>query len=913
MVSGSGFGQAGTTGTISGFVVDPAGARIPNAAVHVTRSDGAVQDILTDAEGHFTVSLPPATYDLEVSAFGFDRAALKGVTLEPNAHLEERLKLKIQSLDEQVNVPSDDSLSTSGTGNKSALVFEGEQLAGLSDDDAVLQKQVLAMAGSGIRPPQVYIDGFTGGKFPPKDSIRQIRINENPFTTQYDQFGFGRVEVFTKPGTGNLHGQFSVNGNNSPFNAQNPYVQVQPPYHSLYLDGNLSGPLGKKSSLFAAGTYFDQASNAIVNTTNVSESVRNPQISSTYSARVDRQLSTNNTLIGRYEYNQIRVTNGGVGLLVLPSEGFNNTTTMQTLQLSNTQVVNPHIINETRFQYIRTRLDQAIADTSPTVIVQGAFNGGGSTAGTIRDAQDRYEFQDYLTLEKGKHFIRTGGRYRLLRDANYSTANYNGAFIFPDLATYNLALSGSETGATQYSVTSGQANATVLTGDLGVYAEDEWKTAKNLTLTFGLRFETQSAIPDHADWAPRAGFAWGIHQEGSKPALLVLRGGAGLFYDRFIAGNILTAIRQNGVSQHTYVVQNPQFFTNIPAPAQLQNATAPTTYTISPRLRAAQSIVASVSVDHTFGKIGSVSLGLFHFQGVHQYLSRNINAPLPGTFVTTDPTSGVRPFGGTTNLYQFSSDATSNVLVGFVNGSLTLSKYTSLFGFAALGRQRGSSSGANSFPSNEYDLRADYGRQAGDQQQFYVGLYNKLPWNIGVDSFVFANTSPPFNITVGEDLNGDAQYNDRPSFATDLTRPSVRRTAYGNFDLAPVAGQTIIPVNYGHAAGYLSLQLQVSKGFKLGPRPSAPPPAADSKDDKDKDAKDKAAATAAKGPAPKPDRPYTLTFEVQGDNILNFVNPAPPVGVLESPLFGKVISLNSGFSNSTGANRTITLRTSFTF
>ena len=906
----SAYCAAQAAGVVTGVVTDPSGARIAKAAVHLEQAPGAGRDVQTDDAGRFTVSLPAGRYDITISADTFTDQTRKAVTVADGARVEVNFSLKVQATAEEVNVPSDSAVGTGGADNKSALVFEGDKLAALSDDDAILQKQVLALAGTdGIHTPQIYIDGFTGGKFPPKGSIRQIKINENPYTAQYDQLGFGRVEILTKPGTGDFHGALSANGNNAPFNAQNPYTPFQPPYHTLYLDGNLSGPLGKKTSVFAAGTYFDQASNAVVNTIFVSEAVRNPSTNSTFSVRLDHQLSTNNTFTGRYEYNQVRQTNGGVGLLVLPSEGFNNTTTMQTLQLSNTQIVNPKVVNETRFQYIRTRLRQTVADGSPTVIVQGAFNGGGSSAGNLNDAQDRYEFQDYLSIEKGKQLFRVGGRYRLLRDANLSTANYNGTFIFPDVASYNAAQAGAEGGASLYSVTSGQAVAKVLTGDLGLYAEDEWKAGKNVTVDGGLRFETQNAIPDHANWAPRVGVSWAIHQVGTKPAFLVLRVGGGLFYDRFDASNILTSIRQNGLSQRTYVVQDPQFYRNIPAPSALGTAQPATTYSISPRLKVQDSFIAGLSADHTFGKYGSMSVGFFHIQGRHQYLSRNINAPLPGTFVPGDPTSGVRPFGNTQGIYQFASDGTSNSTFAFTNANFNLNKHVSFFGFYAIPRQRSDTNGATAFPTNEYDLHVDYGRSSFDRQQYYLSTNLRMPYGISVSPSVFGNSAAPFDITIGQDLNGDSQYNERPTFATDLTRTSVRRTPWGNFDTAPIAGQKTIPLNYGHGYAMVTTQLQVSKDFKLGPRPSAAKIAAD------------LAANGAPAPPPpppgtpaaKPDRPYTLSFSIEGSNVLNAVNPGPPVGVLSSPLFGKVISLNGGFSSNAAANRTITLRSSFNF
>ena len=237
------------------------------------------------------------------------------------------------------------------------------------------------------------------------------------------------------------------------------------------------------------------------------------------------------------------------------------------------------MVSEAHFQYLRTRLKQTPVSDAPTLNVQGAFNGGGSPSQVTSDHQDRYEFQEIFTRQQGtKHFLRFGGRYRLLRDANLATANYNGQFTFPSITAYQITeqgLANNETdaeiratcvttpqgpvcgGPTQFNITAGDPSAVVLTGDLGVFAEDEWKISNNFTLDLGLRIESQTGIPDHFDPAPRAGFAWAIGQKAKKPPIFTLRGGAGIFYDRFVSTNILTSIRQNGVTQASYLRPQP--------------------------------------------------------------------------------------------------------------------------------------------------------------------------------------------------------------------------------------------------------------------------------------------------------------------------------------------------------------------
>ncbi|WP_157477188.1 TonB-dependent receptor [Granulicella tundricola] len=914
------------SGAITGTVSDPSGARIPNAAVHV-ENDRLKRDTVTDAAGRFSLDLPTGTYKMDILSDGFEPFVREGIAIAGKALKPLVLTLPIATSNEIVTVDASKLAGTGADENASSLVFDSKNLDTLSNDDATLQQQVLAIAGGdGQHPPQIFVDGFSGGRFPPKSSIREIRINQNPYSAAYDGLGFGRVEILTKPGSDKLHGFFQTQGNDRAFNSNNPFTGAQPPYHTLNLDGNVSGPIGKKTSFFLAGTYNDQQNNTVVNAQTLdannnpftfSQAIPDPQVFHTYSARLDRQLTKNNTLTSRYEYNQINMTNGGIGLLVLPTEGYNNSTTTQTLQIGNSEIIGPHLINDTRFQYIRTRLAQTPVSSAPTVIVQGVFSGGGSALGLFHDNQDRYEFQDYLSIDHGKHFLRLGIRYRLLRDSNLSNANYNGQYIYPDLNTYQITQQGLANhltaaqilanggGATQFSLTAGQSSAAITTADVGIYADDEWKLNKNVTLNFGVRFESQTAIPDRSDPAPRMGFAWAVHQADKHPAWFVLRGGFGLFYSRFDAPAILSAKRQNGVTQQSYFVQNPDPTVTY-TPANL-TGTAPTIYQIDPHLRSNYDIISGLSVERSLGKIGSITVNYLNIRSVHQFVSLNVNAPLPGTYDPSVPNSGTRPLGGTQNLYQYSSagEGVGNIL--FTNYNLHPVKWFTAWGFYVNQHAKSDAAepgGYANFVSNSYNPHADYGASSYDvtNRLFTGGSFN-LPKGITLEPFFIARGGRAFNITTGADNNGDSIYNDRPAFATDLTRASVVKTSFGNFDTSPIAGQKIIPSNYGRGPTYLSLQLSLNKSFKFGPRrveapdPSAPPP-----------------PPPAKGaPTPKPDPAYELGFSAEGQNVLNHVNGAIPIGVLTSPFFGKSLSLESGFFNNSAANRTINLRAFFRF
>jgi len=301
-----------------------------------------------------------------------------------------------------------------------------------------------------------------------------------------------------------------------------------------------------------------------------------------------------------------------------------------------------------------------------------------------------------------------------------------------------------------------------------------------------------------------------------------------------------------------------------------------------------------------FGSAGTVTVTYLNNRGVHSQLTRNINAPLPGTYNPADPTSGIRPLGGNQNIYEYESEGiyntqriTTNIFLHFKN------KFT-LYGLDQFRVDRSDTNGG--FPSNQYDIGADYGRSSTDTRNVLsMGVNGTLPLGIEPSVFIIAASGAPFNIVVGQDLNGDSQFNDRPAFATDMTRASVVHTSYGTFDTSPIAGQTIIPINYGQGPGTASLNASVHKSFSFGPeqKPPAgsPPP--------------KPAPNAKPGAKPEIERKYSVDIFAFSQNVLNHVNLAPPVGTLTSPLFGKSIAL-SGISAGS-ANRTVSLQTYFRF
>ena len=967
------------TASLTGRVTDQTGAVIPQATIVATAADGKQTSATADAAGGFAIhGLAPGTYSVAASAQGFALFKKDGVILAAGQTQSLNLPLQVQTQAEKVEVKAESgtSLDVSSSSGAGAIILKGKDLEALSDDPDELQSELTALAGPSAGPNggQIYIDGFTGGQLPPKSAIREIRINQNPFSAQYDKLGYGRIEIFTKPGSDKYHGQFMFNDNNAILNSRNPYVPTKPDYNSEIFDGNFGGPIGKKASFFIDGQRRNTSEFSAINATildlggnpaQLQESIPNPRTRTNFSPRLDYQISTNNTLTARYQVEHETSQNGGLGTFSLPSQAYNQNSTEQTLQLSDSQILGPKIVNETRFQFQRDNNHQLPFSSAIAVQVQGAFSGGGSSGGDARTITNDYELQNYTSIAHGKHFIKFGGRFRGLNTSNSSNPNFNGTFVFSPvldslgvlqsaLTVYQNALTLGCPGPpnppppspptppscpTQFSITTGTPLVSVNWFDAGLYAEDEWRIRPNLSFTYGLRFESQSDIHDHADFAPRLGIAWGLGDGKSAPKT-VLRGGFGIFYDRFGYNLVQQAERLNGITQQSLVKQNPQFYTanpaNLPSFSMLQSTASPTIYQIDPNVRAPYTMQEAASIERQVTKSATVSVTYLNSRGEHALYLRNINAPLNGIYP-------LQAQYNNDNVYQYDSEGVFRQNQLIANVRVSAGKKVSLFGFYTLGYASGNvSSGGGggfgsgltssaSFLSNSYDPTADYGRAAFDvRHRAFIGGSIEVPYGFRLSPFIIINSGSPYNITTGTDLNGDSIFNDRPVLVSTATCPSlpvapptgtVYCTPLGTFNAAPpTAGQKVLPVNYETGPNSATVNLRVSKTIGFG-----------------KEKKGAGGTQGSGGPGGRggfpggglggrglgggggnpfgggaTSRPYNLTFSVSGRNIFNTVSPASPVGNLSSPFFGQSIGLG-GFFSSASSNRRLDLQVMFSF
>src|ERR1051325_2713903 len=200
----------GQAATLRGTVTDESGAIIPGSKVMLSGSGGLLKTAISNAEAVYSFAdLAPGRYTLQATAP--DLALAKPIAIEIKAGAQTlNLQLKVVFATQQVTVEdrAGAAVGTDASSNANALVLRGTDLDALSDDPEDLQADLLALAGPAAGPNggQIFVDGFSGGQLPAKSSIREIRINQNPFSPEYDRLGFGRIEILTKPGTDKFRG-----------------------------------------------------------------------------------------------------------------------------------------------------------------------------------------------------------------------------------------------------------------------------------------------------------------------------------------------------------------------------------------------------------------------------------------------------------------------------------------------------------------------------------------------------------------------------------------------------------------------------------------------------------------------------------------------------------------------------------
>src|SRR6185503_8353046 len=466
-------------------VVDPSGAVIVGARVRVADASadtGARGDVVFAA-------LEPGRYTIQVEAAGFEPATIRDVRVRSGENRRD-VKLAIARLAETVQVGRDPRERASDPRSDAfATILSQQQIDELPDDPDEMEQALREMAGPGA---VLRVNGFRGGRLPPKSQIQQIRFRRNMFAADAHESGFIAVDIVTKPGLDSWRGSTSLGFRDAALNARNAFAPTKGDEQHERYGFALNGPLWKQHtslSLSADGTdAFDTRTIvAALPSGYFADSIRKPNAALNVTARIEHALSKSQMLRAELQRNESTNENLGVGDFDLVERGYSQERTEAVMRGSIGGAIGKALYNELRLQWRGDNVSFAPASATPAVLVLNAFNAGGAQMAGSRGASVVTLAND-LDIAVGRHAIRTGilldaGRYR-----TDERRNTGGTFTFASLEEYAAGR------PTTYTRNIGEPALSISQAELALYVQDDIRVRKALTISAGLRQEFQSQI-----------------------------------------------------------------------------------------------------------------------------------------------------------------------------------------------------------------------------------------------------------------------------------------------------------------------------------------------------------------------------------------------------------------------------------
>lgn len=739
-------------GTLRIAVQDQTGGILPGALLTVKggerhNSQITLTDVGADAQGVATVrDLPPGRYAVSVSFPGFEPRVLPDVRVRAGDNRRD-VTLALEKLDENVSVGRDPSTSASDpNSDRFSNVLSKEQIDALPDDPDEMERVLKEMAGPGAT---IRVDGFRGGKLPPKSQIRSIRFASGLFAAENHGGGMTHVDIATAPGIGPLRGGFDVAFRDDALNARNAFQPQKGPEQTQQYTFNLSGTILENRtsfSLSAGGASLYDSANIFAATPSGARAtpVRRPADRVNFTGRLDHSLSSSHTVRAMFQQNDNDQRNLGIGSFDLAERAYSRATRDTMFRLSESGPFRKTWFADTRLQLRWSTMENSSASAEPTVRVLDAFTSGGAQQDGGREATE-IEFASNIDWARGRHAIRfgtlvEGGWFR-----SDSRTNQLGTFTFASLADYQAGRPAT------YSRRIGDPLVDYSHWQAGFFVQDDWRARKNLTLSGGLRAELQTNLDDRWNLAPRAGFVWSPFASGKT----TIRGGGGIFYDWLDAQTFEQTLRVDGLRQQDLIVRNPGY--PDPFAGDTTQQVLPTSkYLLAPGLVMPARGMINVGLSQQIRPMFMVNVNYNHTEGWDRFRGRNVNAPRE---------NGLRPdpaFGNVTQVESTARMRSDSLNIG-MNFSLP-QRRTFVFANYSWIRQRNDADGPFSLPADSYNLAPEWGPAAGAPSYIASAMLSTTAWkSVRVTLNGSMQSGAPYNITTGRDDNADTVFNDRPA------------------------------------------------------------------------------------------------------------------------------------------------------
>ena len=732
-VQGTGLGSS-----LRVTVLDQTDAALVIAQVTLVDSRGVERTAAVDDRGiAIFEGLDVGTYQVKAAAESF-----RPIATPFNVRRGENrttLRLALATIEQTVVVQDKDAADRRDNGFTQTLTQE--QIDSLPDDPDEMAEELMRMAGPGA---QIFVNGFRGGRLPPKDQIQQIRFHTNSFSAEYHEAGMVRVEVITKPGMGGWRGMTNFGFRDESLNARNHFADEKGAEQMRRYMVNFQGPIAKGRtgltvSFDGNSSYDSRTINAIAPSGPVTGLAQTPTDAMNFSARVEHLVGGANQLQLEYQRRQNDRGNIGVGDFDLPERAYATDNSTDTFRVRSTSVIGKKVFSEFRFSLIDSTLSTLSASTAPTIRVNEAFTAGGAGQMGDRHAREIELAQNFDFTIGRRHSMRAGVLFEAGWWDSNQRSNAFGTYTFTSLDAYSAGLPAT------YSIRIGDPLVEYSQMKAGWFLQDDFRPSRTLQMSLGLRQEIQTQIDTRWNLAPRAAFTWNATRQTT------VRGGYGIFYDWYDSALYEQTIRVDGNHQVDVIVQNPSF------PVAVDTGTRLPASIIRSAASLEQPMIqqASIGLERPLAPWADFRTDYMWTRGTRTLRSINVNAPVNG--LRPDPS-----VGNITEIQSTGERASDRVTVAF-NARYIPRRIMGMVMYQFT-NSRNFSDFATALPSDSTNPDADWGPSAQDvRHRIFFNFNAPLANGVRLGVNVQGSSALPYNITTGLDGNGDTVFNDRPS------------------------------------------------------------------------------------------------------------------------------------------------------
>jgi hypothetical protein len=807
-----------TAPSVHGVVADASGAIVPGAEIDLLDTNGAVAGTIhSDGEGNFQLVAPhTGSFTLVVSEPGFETvrtpvviaapagapgapapAAPAGAPLPAPVHII----LPIAAVASTVRVNGDNSEDlTAPDANHDSSVMTSSDLKALPifDNDyasamsAFLDSSVSDTGGTGLM-----VDGVEANRATVSASaIQEIRINQDPYSAQYYWPGRGQMEIITKSTADHYHGQFNFIYRNSALNSQNALAPTKPFEQRQNYEGHVTGPFPHSPKTSFLGSFnrvlYDQDSvvSASIEPTSDNPSgayqanVYSPARDTEFSARIAHQFREGISGYVQYSYQDSTSQNQGIGGQTLAAAGYNNQYREDDLVAHLDQTLSATMLNQVSLVGERDFNRNTNVAEAPQINVSGDFLAGSAQADSL-GTEYNVRVYDMLTWTRGRNLIKLGaGTPHIDRRAYDDNTNALGSYTFgPTLASDGVTVL--QTALQNYaanlpsgfSENTGQVHFVYHQQEMGAFIQDQFKVNDRFQITPGLRYDWQNFLATRRlGFSPRVSFAWLLGEQSKT----VLRGGGGIYYDRFGSGPLLDLARYGDAARRALVLSlNPA---TLPATGCVPitncltlTAQPPSLAQLAPNAKIPYQIQYGLSIERQLGEKATGVVSVYSARGIDSFRSVDINAPTPASGYTERP----NPAYGRIRQMQPAGFWDGDGMDISYRGRLN--KYFTGFGRYTWSHYDSDTGGIGWFPQNQYDPNDEWARSGFDRRN-RLGMYAMFnPESVlNLSAGVFANSGTPWTELTGTDAYGDDLFNTRPD---GVARNSETMPSYVDVDL----------------------------------------------------------------------------------------------------------------------------------